>query len=83
MPTVEIEYCVPCGLLDRAIQTQRSLLETYGRELDGVRLTTGANGVFTVSVDDRTVWDKAEADTGYDLGDIEEAVDEAVRQEAV
>ena len=79
MTTVEIEYCVPCGFLDRAIQTQRSLLETYGRDLDGIRLTTGHDGVFTVTVDDDVVWDKAESEAGYELDAIESAVEDAIR----
>ena len=38
---VEIEYCVPCGHLNRAIDTQRIILERFGRQVDGVRLKTG------------------------------------------
>ena len=70
MTEVTIEYCVPCGLLDRAIQTQRELLEEFGRELDAVRLETGHNGVFTVSVDDEVVYDKATAEEAFDLESI-------------
>lgn len=49
--TVDIEYCVPCGHLDRAIATQRAILERFGEQVDGVRLTTGHGGVFTIRVD--------------------------------
>ncbi|MGH8873199.1 MAG: Rdx family protein [Acidimicrobiia bacterium] len=35
---VEIEYCVPCGHLDRVIDTQRVILERFGQRLHGVRL---------------------------------------------
>ena len=76
MTTVDIEYCVPCGHLDRAMDTQRELLETFGGRLDGVRLTTGDGGVFRVSVDGELVWEKAE--DGYDLEGIVEAVDDRV-----
>ena len=80
MTSVEIEYCVPCGHLDRAIDTQRALLETFGRRLDGVRLKTGENGVFKVRVDGELVYDKAEE--GYDLDAIVDAVDGRASAEA-
>lgn len=78
MPTVEIEYCVPCGLLDPAVETQRELLETFGRDLDGVSLRTGHGGVFRVSVGDELVFDKAEHGNQIDLDAIVEAVDSHV-----
>ena len=76
MTTVDIEYCVPCGHLDRAIDTQRELLETFGERLEGVTLTTGDGGVFEIRVDGELVWDKAE--DGYDLDAIVEAVGDRV-----
>ena len=39
---------------------QQSILETYGQSVDRVALKTGDSGVFTVSVDGETVFDKAE-----------------------
>lgn len=71
---IEIEYCVPCGHLDRAIATQRELLETFGRRLEGVRLRTGEGGVFRVRVDGQQVLDAQE--DGYDLGRITSLVDD-------
>jgi selenoprotein W-related protein len=65
MPDVEIQYCVPCGHLDRAIDTQRHLLTEFGQGLDGVRLKTGEGGVFTVAVDGEKIFDKKES--AYDL----------------
>jgi len=64
--TVEIEYCVPCGHLNRAIDTQRAILEHFGRQVDG-RLKTGHGGVFTIRVDDEQVYDKTQ---GFDLDSI-------------
>lgn len=78
MVTVEIEYCVPCGLLGPAVTTQRELLDEFGRELDGVRLTTGHGGVFKVAVDDDVVFDKAEHGNEIDIDAIVEAVDDRV-----
>lgn len=82
MVEVDIEYCVPCGLIDPAVQTQRELLEAFGRDLDGVRLTTGHGGVFRVSVDDELVFDKDEHGNEIDLDAIRAAVDERVAAEA-
>ena len=72
MTNVEIEYCVPCGHLDRAVRTQRHLLETHGQKLDTVSLRTGSGGVFVIRVDDEQVWDAR--DDGYDLDAIDELV---------
>ncbi len=69
---VEIEYCVPCGHLDRAIKTQRELLEEFGRDLESVRLRTGDGGVFKIRVDGEQILD-AQQD-GYDLQTIRDEV---------
>lgn len=68
MVDIEIHYCVPCGHLDRAEQLQRAILEEYGQGVDRVALKTGDGGVFTVSVDGETVFDKAEET--FDVDDI-------------
>lgn len=70
---VEIVYCVPCGLLDRAVETQRHLLETFGRRLEGVDLTTGHGGVFKVRVGDEEILDSRRQ--GFDLGEITAAIE--------
>lgn len=73
MTDVEIHYCVPCGHLDRAQTVQQELLEEFGLDLDSVRLKTGTNGVFTVSVNGTTVYDKAE-DGALDMDAIKESI---------
>ena len=82
MVSVKIEYCVPCGLLDPALQTQRELLETFGRDLDEVCLKTGHGGVFKVSVGDDLVFDKAAHGNEIALDAIVDAVDNRVSAEA-
>jgi len=82
MVTVDIEYCVPCGLLDPAVNTQRELLEEFGRDLDGVRLRTGHGGVFRVSVDDELVFDKDEHGNEIDLDAITAAVEDRIAARA-
>jgi selenoprotein W-related protein len=74
--TVEIEYCVPCGLLDRAIETQRELLTEFGGRLDAVTLQTGDGGVFVVRADGEVILDTDER--GYDLAEIADAVGDRI-----
>lgn len=68
MTSVEIEYCVPCGHLDRASDLQHAILSQFGQDLDSVALVTGDNGVFQVRADGETIFDKAEE--GYDTDEI-------------
>lgn len=76
MTDVTIEYCVPCGHIDRAVQTQRALLEEFGRSLDGVRLQPGQGGVFSVEADGDLLWDIDDQESGFD----QEAITAAVRE---
>ena len=66
--SVEIEYCVPCGFLDRAETIQHQLLSQFGERLDRVGLVTGDHGVLRVSVDGAVVFDKSEDE--YDVDEI-------------
>ncbi|HZD79110.1 MAG TPA: Rdx family protein [Actinomycetota bacterium] len=79
MNEVEIEYCVPCGLLPTAEETAHTLLSTYGQRLGGLRLKPGHGGVFRVSVDGTRVFDKSE--DGYDVAAIVSRVDERLAPE--
>ena len=74
MTTVEIEYCVPCGHLDRASGLAEHLLRTFRGRLDRVALVTGDGGVFVVSVDGERVYDVAEAP--YDPDEVTRRVRE-------
>lgn len=74
MTAVEIEYCVPCGFLDRAQDIQGQLLRQFGEELDSVALVTGDHGVLRVEVDETVVYDKDEDE--YDLDQITRNVKE-------
>lgn len=77
MTNVEIEYCVPCGFLDRAMDAQRALLTTFGEELEAVTLRTGADGVFVVRIDETVLFDKSE--DPYDVDEIVRSVREYLR----
>ncbi|ADJ15226.1 SelT/SelW/SelH family protein [Halalkalicoccus jeotgali] len=68
MTTVEIEYCVPCGFLERAEAVQHALLTNFGEEIDELVLVSGDHGIFEVRVDGEIVFEKSE-DT-YDVDQI-------------
>lgn len=82
MTAVNIEYCVPCGLLENAIETQETLLEEFGQDLDGVRLQPGHGGVFKVYADDDLIWDKDDYDGTIDLEAITEIVHDQAHAQA-
>jgi len=63
---VEIEYCVPCGYLDRAVSVQRALLTAFGERLDAVTLRTGDHGVFRITVAGEPVFDIADDEFDVD-----------------
>lgn len=76
MSTVEIEYCVPCGFKERALDLQGAILNGVEEELDELALVMGDHGVFTVSVDGETVFDKEEDE--FDVDDIVRSVRESL-----
>ncbi|MFC6786244.1 SelT/SelW/SelH family protein [Halobaculum halobium] len=76
MTDVEIEYCVPCGMLERAQTVQTAILEEFGMEVDSVSLVTGDAGIFEVRADGDVVFDK-ESDE-FDVDAIVESVGDRV-----
>lgn len=79
MTNVEIEYCVPCGFLERAEDIQHALLTSFGDELDRVALVTGDHGVLEVRVDEQVIFEKSEDE--YDVDGIVREVRGIVQQE--
>lgn len=74
---IEIEYCVPCGLLGAAEEVGHAVLSRFGERIGGVRMTPGHGGVFRVSVDGTLVFDKSH--DGFDIATIVERVSERAR----
>jgi len=68
MSTVELEYCVPCGFRDRALDLQQAILTSLERELAAFHLIMGDDGVFVVRVDGEVVYDKIEDE--FDIDEI-------------
>ncbi|WP_436923166.1 SelT/SelW/SelH family protein [Halosimplex amylolyticum] len=76
MTTVEIEYCVPCGMRDRAVDLQTDVLEAFGQRVEAVSLVTGDDGVFEVRADGEVVFDKENDE--YDADAIVDAIGDRV-----
>lgn len=75
MTTVDIQYCVPCGHLNRAQQLQEAILSEFGQDVESVTLHTGDSGVFTVDVDGDRIFDVDEDEFDQD------AIVEEVKQQ--
>jgi len=53
---VEIEYCVECLFLGRALEITKALLEALPQRIRSVALIPGTEGVFTVRVDGEPIF---------------------------
>ena len=68
MTAVDIKYCVPCGMADRALTVQEAIVRQFGDKLDRCSLVMGDHGIFVVRVDGELVFDK-DADA-FDVDEI-------------
>ncbi|MFB6285044.1 MAG: SelT/SelW/SelH family protein [Candidatus Bipolaricaulia bacterium] len=55
MADVQIEYCVECMYLERALEVTEALLNDFPERIEGLTLVPGTRGVFTVSLDGEPV----------------------------
>jgi selenoprotein W-related protein len=63
-PRIAITYCTQCSWLLRAAWMAQELLSTFGQDLAEVALVPGTGGIFVITLDDRTIWDR-KADGGF------------------
>jgi selenoprotein W-related protein len=63
-PRVTIKYCTQCNWMLRAAWMAQELLQTFGQDLAEVSLIPGTGGIFVITVDGTTVWDR-KADGGF------------------
>jgi selenoprotein W-related protein len=57
-PRLAITYCRQCNWLLRAAWMAQELLTIFAEELGEVALVPGTGGVFEISCDGRTVWER-------------------------
>lgn len=74
MATVRITYCPRCRWLLRAAWMAQELLVTFEHELTEVALRPGAEGIFEVTLDDVTIWSRADAGRFPELKELKQLV---------
>lgn len=57
---IEITYCVPCSLREKALAVAEAVISAYENQIDTLTLITGTGGVFDVKVNDELIYSKAE-----------------------
>ena len=77
-PRIAITYCTQCQWLLRAAWMAQELLSTFGTELGEVALVPGTGGLFEVTVDGTTVWER-KRDGGFpDAAELKRRVRDVV-----
>ena len=74
MATVRITYCPRCRWLLRAAWMAQELLVTFEHELTEVALRPGAEGIFEVTLDDVTIWSRADSGRFPELKELKQLV---------
>ena len=57
-PTIRITYCTQCNWLLRAAWMAQELLLTFGQDIGEVALVPGTGGVFEITCEGETIWDR-------------------------
>ncbi len=63
-PVIAITYCTQCNWMLRAAWLAQELLTTFGQDLGSVTLIPGTGGIFVITLDGATVWER-KADGGF------------------
>lgn len=78
LPRIAIEYCTGCRWLLRAAWMAQELLTTFEKEVGEVALRPGSGGVFRISIDEQTLWDR-KRDGGFpDIKQLKQLVRDRV-----
>lgn len=57
-PVIRIAYCTQCQWLLRAGWMAQELLSSFGAELGEVTLVSGTGGVFEITCNGETIWER-------------------------
>ncbi|MCV0394272.1 MAG: SelT/SelW/SelH family protein [Rhizobiaceae bacterium] len=57
-PRIAITYCTQCQWLLRAAWMAQELLSTFGQDIGEVALVPGSGGIFEISLDGETIWER-------------------------
>lgn len=78
LPRIAIEYCTGCRWLLRAAWMAQELLTTFEKEVAEVALRPGSGGVFRISINEQTLWDR-KRDGGFpDIKQLKQLVRDQV-----
>ncbi|RMD01719.1 SelT/SelW/SelH family protein [Aquitalea palustris] len=78
LPRIAIEYCTGCRWQLRAAWMAQELLTTFEKEVAEVALRPGSGGVFRISIDEQTLWDR-KRDGGFpDIKQLKQLVRDQV-----
>lgn len=80
-PQITITYCTQCNWLLRAAWMGQELLSTFGTDLGAVSLVPGTGGIFEISCDGETIWERIR-DGGFpDVKTLKQRVRDAIDPE--
>ncbi len=57
-PVIRITYCTQCQWLLRAAWMAQELLQTFGSDIGEVTLEPGTGGVFEITCNGETIWER-------------------------
>ena len=57
-PKIVITYCTQCNWLMRSAWMAQELLSTFGTDLGEVALAPGTGGVFAITYDGESIWER-------------------------
>lgn len=57
-PDIRIIYCTQCNWLLRAGWMAQELLSSFGQDIGSVTLVPGTGGVFEITLDGETIWER-------------------------
>lgn len=78
LPRIAIEYCTGCRWLLRAAWMAQELLTTFEKDVGEVALCPGSGGVFRISINGQTLWDR-KRDGGFpDIKQLKQLVRDQV-----
>ncbi len=63
-PRITIVYCTQCNWMLRAAWMAQELLQTFGQDIAEVALIPGTGGIFEITADGISIWDR-KTDGGF------------------
>lgn len=59
-PAIAFTYCTQCNWMLRTAWMAQELLSTFGQDIASVTLIPGTGGIFQITLDGVTIWDRKE-----------------------